>query len=577
MRQKAVPVGVENFEKIITDYYYVDKTPFIQGLIDHKGEVNLFTRPRRFGKSLNISMFQHFFDITLQDKKHLFDGLKISKTGPEYLKHQNAYPLINMTFKDVAGLNFAEAFREFQTIVLAEYDRHSYLLESPHLKEDEKALYGVLLAENMVRALNPDEVPPYVEKMKKLLSDGLFFLCKMLHKHYRQKVVILIDEYDVPLENAHFKSYYDDMLPFLRGFLLKALKTNPSLEFAVMTGCLRISKESIFTGLNNLNVYGINTEGYDEYFGFTVQEVRQILAYYNMTDKEAEAKEWYNGYLFGNTVVYNPWSIIRYVSDVRMARLKNTDTYPRSHWSNTSSNTIIKTLIHLADQQAKTEIENLIQGQSITKPIKEDIVYGEIQQSMDNLWNFLYFTGYLKKVSASLQQETIYMELQIPNLEIKKIYKDKILDWFQEQKKSFPLEKLHTAVQEGNPEQMQEILIDMLQATISYLDAAENFYHGFLVGVLGGIKGYVVKSNREQGHGRSDIYLEPLSRRNTAIIIELKIAKSIRDLEAKCDEAIQQINEKHYDAELLERGYLNIAKYGIAFFGKDCEVKKETP
>jgi len=553
MKNKALPIGVENFEHMITEsYYYVDKTPFIKELLDKKAMVNLFTRPRRFGKTLNISMLHYFFDVLKSDKRHLFKHLKISKAEATYLQHQNAYPVIHMTLKGVEGKNFEQAFSAFKRIIQAEFRRHDYLLESDHLNDSDKESY-----------LNAREVN----------SDSLQTLSYLLTRHYQTKTVILIDEYDVPLENSYFNGFYEEMLNFIRPFYHSALKTNDSLAFSVMTGCLRISRESIFTGLNNLHILGINSHAYAEYFGFTESEVSRMLAEYDLSFHLPEVKDWYNGYLFGSDTVYNPWSVVKYVFDSKEAKAKNARHLPRTYWSNTSSNHIVHDLIETADEATKYELEILMSGGVLEKPIKEDIIYSEITESQDNLWNFLYFTGYLKKVSERLEGNTVYYQLKIPNREVAKIYDDKISEWFQKKIQKLELSPFYSSLLKKDAEKMTQQLTDLLMDTISYLDSAENFYHGFLAGLLSFLRGYYVKSNREAGTGRSDLVLEPKSKRQTAFVIKIKVAKNFEALETSAQAAINQIQNKNYTRELKERGFSHIVKIGIAFCGKDCEVK----
>jgi len=549
-----LPIGVENFEDMIKNgYYYVDKTLLIKEYLDKRGKVDVFTRPRRFGKTLNISMFQHFFDIQYADKKHLFDGLNISQIGEEYLSHQNKYPVIKLGFKDVHGSNFKEALEMLKPAVAWEYDRHSYLLESPKLPEHEKELFKKF----WMRAANEEEY-----------TGCLTFLSICLKKHYEENVIILIDEYDVPLEKAFFGGYYDDMVNFIRIFYSNALKTNDALGFSIITGCLRVSKESIFTGLNNLNVISISSTRYDEYFGFTEIEVKTILEHYSLEHKEEEMRNWYNGYQFGNATVYNPWSSIKYVADM-------TDGMPfaNPHWSNTSSNEIIKDLIKISDDEVKKEIEILIAGGTITKPVKEDVIYAEIKTNMDNLWSFLYFTGYLKKVSRTQIGVHNHIELKIPNNELQFVYETKIIEWFDERIRATDLSKLYAAVLTQDVATMEDEINEMLSETISYMDSHENFYHGFLTGILRGIKGYITKSNRETGNGRGDILLRPVSIRKPAVVFEVKVANAAKDLVSKSDDALAQISKKKYDDELLHEGYADVIKYGIAFYRKDCLIK----
>ena len=550
-----LPIGIEYFEKmIVNNYYYVDKTLMIKELIDKGGEVNLFTRPRRFGKSLNISMLQHFFDNLMADKSFVFDGLNISKEDDTYLSHQNKYPVIKLGLKDVESSDFDETMKMMAIEVYGEFDRHKYLLKSEQIDDGQKVVYK--------RLLNQEASMPE-------LRNSLKFLSECLEKYYNQRVIILIDEYDVPLEKAHFAGYYSEMVKFMRGFFSSALKTNKSLHFAILTGCLRVSKESIFTGLNNLNIVSILNDGFGEYYGFTELEVTNMLEYYGLEKKRDEMRDWYNGYLFGETVVYNPWSSIKYLYD----EIYNKMRFPVPHWSNTSSNSIIRDLISIADNTVKEEIESLIAGQTITKPIVEDIVYEDITKTMDNLWSFLFFTGYLKKISKTQIGVQNYLELAIPNKEILYIYKRQITEWFNERVKSTDLTPMYTAIFNGDTETFQHELTEILKSTISYFDSKEEFYHGFLAAVMYTMDDYTIKSNRESGNGRGDLLIRPISIRKPAIIIEVKVANEARDLVSKCDEALTQIENKKYDEELVREGYSNIIKYGIAFYRKDCEIK----
>ena len=385
-----------------------------------------------------------------------------------------------------------------------------------------------------------------------------------------KKVIILIDEYDVPLENSFFEGFYKEMISFLRSIFESALKTNSSLEFAVITGCLRISKESIFTGLNNLEIISILNKSYDEYFGFTPEEVKKICRDYNVQNKYELIKEWYNGYIFGDSNVYNPWSVVRFVKDLGF----DINEYPSSYWANTSSNNIVKSLIERADDETKKEIEILIEGKTIEKPVHEDITYDEIYKSMDNLYNFMFFTGYFKKVSERMDEEdNKFIEFAIPNKEVKYIFRRKILNWFDERIKCEDRTKLYTSVLQGDVKTFQSEINRLLRKTISFNDAYENFYHGFLTGVLSGMDGYIVKSNREAGDGRSDIYIRPVSIFDRAVIIEIKICDKPREIFIKYDKALEQIEEKKYEEELNEEGYEDIIKYGIAFYRKDCIIK----
>ena len=563
MKRKPLPIGIDNFEMLITrGYYFIDKSLLIKDLIDNKASVNLFTRPRRFGKTLNMSMLQYFFedernefDGSKKDNSYLFDELNIMNAGEQYTKHMGEYPVINISLKSGKQPTFERAYETLARRIASEYNRHKFILKSEQLK-DKKDKYLRLAREE-------GTISEY--------SDSLLFLSECLEIYYNKKVIILIDEYDVPLENAYFEGFYDEMVSFLRSLFESALKTNLSLEFAVLTGCLRISKESIFTGLNNLEIISILNKSYDEYFGFTQKEVDETLEYYELMNKRELIKDWYNGYIFGNASVYNPWSLVRFVKDLRV----DLNTFPSSYWANTSSNSIVKSLIDRADDETKSEIELLIEGKTVEKPVHEDITYDEVYDSMDNLWNFMFFTGYFKKINERMDSNTKqkYIELQIPNQEVKYIFRTKILKWFNDNIKHRDFSKMYEAIINKNPEVFEEELADVLLETISFNDAYENFYHGFVTGVLSNMKRYLIKSNRESGKGRSDIIIRAVSRRGAAVILELKVAKSFDELEKKADEALLQIEEKNYEAELRSDGYKNIIKYGIAFYGKDCLIK----
>jgi hypothetical protein len=399
-------------------------------------------------------------------------------------------------------------------------------------------------------------------------NSSLKFLSECLKRHYGKKVIILIDEYDVPLEKAYFQGYYADMIGFMRPFFHHAFKTNDSLHFAVLTGCLRVSKETIFTGLNNLNIVSIVSNEYGEYFGFTEDEMSEMLKYYQFVEKEQELRDWYNGYLFGDVTVYNPWSSIKYLGD-----LLSREPFPKPHWANTSSNAIVRQLIDIADDEAREEIERLIQGETITKPIHEDIVYADITKDMNNLWNFLYFTGYLKKVNKKQSGVENYFDLTIPNKEILYIYIRHIREWFEERVKEVDMTNLYTAVLSQDSLTFEDEIINLLSESISYMDSHENFYHGFLTGVLRGIKRYRTISNRESGNGRGDIFIKPLDLRKAAMIIEVKVADQPQQLEKESNEALLQIEKKKYYEELVHEGYTQIIKYGIAFYRKMCRVK----
>ncbi len=563
MEQKPLPIGIDNFEMLITrGYYFVDKTLLIKDLLDNKAAVNLFTRPRRFGKTLNMSMLQYYFEDRRDeftgekiDNSYLFEGLNIKGESEKYTKYIGKYPVINLSLKSAKQRSLDLAFQCIREEISNEFKRHKYIIESDVLKAEK---------EHFMKIVNNDkDISLYITALK--------FLSDCLNKYHNEKVIILIDEYDVPLENAFFEGFYKEMIGFIRSLFESALKTNSSLEFSVITGCLRISKESIFTGLNNLKIISILDDRYAEHFGFTDDEVIKICEDYNMEQKYETIKQWFNGYIFGETNVYNPWSVMQYVDDLKA----NINRLPKSYWANTSSNSIVKSLIERADDITKCEIEALIEGKTIEKPVHEDITYDDVYDNLDNLWNFMFFTGYFKKISERMDENTQenFVELAIPNLEVKYIFRTKILKWFNEQIKLYDMTKMFNAIVNKEPELFEVELNNLLLDTISFNDAYENFYHGFLAGVLSNMKGYIVKSNREGGTGRSDLFIKSVSRRGIAIVIEFKIANDIDDLEKKADEAIEQIEDRKYEMELRSEGYKNIFKYGIAFYKKDCLVK----
>ena len=549
-----LPVGVENFEDLIqTGYYFVDKTLFIRELIDMKGKVNLFTRPRRFGKTLNMSMLRYFFEMGKADNAELFQGMKIMDAGEEYLAHMGKYPVISISLKSMKQLTYDDAFYCLQEELAREFKRHDELLPRLLYEEDR---------EKYLRFIGRKaETKEYLDSLK--------FLSECLFQCYGRKAIILIDEYDVPLENAYFSGFYDKMVSVIRALFESALKTNDNLEFAVITGCLRISKESIFTGLNNLKIMSITSRTYAEHFGFTTEEVEQILRDYGLEDNLKIVKQWYDGYRFGESEVYNPWSVINYVDSC----YHDKKAFAKPYWSNTSSNSIVKNLIEQADISLKQEIERLIEGGTIEKPIHEDITYDDMNSTQDNLWNFLFFTGYLKKISERQEGETIYMEMAIPNSEVRYVYKNAVLRWFEERTEKKELKPLYESLLNGKADELAEILSENLMETISFYDYQESYYHGFLAGMLKNIGNYIVQSNRESGNGRPDILVRYPSVRGKAVIIEIKVSKTYQGMEEKCDEALNQIEEQKYEEALRQEGYRDILKYGVAFYRKECMVK----
>ena len=562
---KKISIGVEDFKTIIEkDGYFVDKTLMIQNLIKSNAMVTLFTRPRRFGKTLNQFMIRRFFEDEITEKGekvdngYLFDGLKIAECGEEILKHQQQYPVIFMTLKSAKQPNFEMAYGALADEIYNEFMRHRYVLQSDALLPIEKERYENLLN----RRADEKEV-----------AKAFAFLSECLFKYHGKNTIILIDEYDVPLENAYFRGFYDKMIDFIRSLFESALKTNPYLERSVITGCLRISKESIFTGLNNLKVDSVLRTEYGDSFGFTESEVEEMLAYYNLQEELPEVKEWYDGYLFNDIEIYNPWSIINYVYD----RDRKITKFALPYWSNTSSNSIIREMVGEADQKAKADLETLINGGTIEKPVHEDITYGDIHQSQDNLWNFLFFTGYLKKMSERKDEsgESLYLSMAIPNTEIKTIYKNSISYWFEQRMKETDRGPLVRALETGDCEAAEDFINRQLADTISYYDYAENFYHGFMAGLLVNIGGYSVKSNRESGNGRPDIVMQTVQvRKGRVILLELKIADSIAEMEAACDRGLAQIEEQRYAEPFITEGYPEVKKYALSFCKKECMIKK---
>lgn len=558
--KKALPIGYENYIEIITKgLYYVDKTLIIKDILDKGGKVNLFTRPRRFGKTLTLSMLRTFFEQDMDsqgnvaDHRELFKDMKIMDAGERYVSGMGQYPVISLSLKSGKQPNYDMAYQCLIDEVIKEYERHRYVLLGDKLPDTVKGRYSLILE-------GKAEPAAYAK--------GLAFLSSCLKMYHGKNTIILIDEYDVPLENAYFAGFYDEMAGFIRSLFESALKTNDSLEFAVVTGCLRISKESIFTGLNNLNIISILNHEYAEYFGFTQQEVEGLLHYYELEDRLEEAREWYNGYLFGDTQVYNPWSVINYTESLR----SNRQAFPKPYWSNTSSNSVVRELVENADEKTKKEIEELIAGGTIEKPIHEEITYADIHTSQDNLWNFLLFTGYLKAVDQRFEVDTIYLTMKIPNMEIRYIYRYTIREWFAQKVQQTDFTELYRNLLEGRCEEIETFLSKQLVASISYHDAAENFYHGYLAGVLSSFTGYALESNKEHGDGRPDIVLSPYDPKNPVIIIEVKYAQKYSDMERKCKEALQQIEDQNYAAGYLEEGYSSVIKYAFCFCKKNCMV-----
>lgn len=557
---KKIPVGIENFQDMRKfNFYYIDKTNLIEQLLDNWSKVTLFTRPRRFGKTLNMSMLRSFFELGTD--KSLFDGLYISKNKELCEEHMGKYPVIFFSLKSVEGLKFENARYRIIEMIGREAQRYEFLAESDKLSENEKAQYKALIALDNGKYTMDDDI----------LISGIQMLSHLLYKHYGQKTVILIDEYDVPLDKAFENGYYKEMVSLIRGIFGMALKTNDSLQFAVLTGCLRISKESIFTGLNNFEVLSILNTQYDEAFGFTDGEVKQILEDYNLSDHYPDVKEWYDGYHFGNTDIYCPWDVIRYCKNL----CADSAALPEDFWSNSSGNAMVRRFIDKADIRTKNEIERLIAGEDIEKDISQELTYDEIDKSIENLWSVLFTTGYLTHKGCT---ESGRYRLTIPNKEVRNLFIRKIREWFSDVTRNDgkTLEEFCNAFVDRDPGKIEQIFGDYLWNTISIRDTAtakakkENFYHGILLGLLGYKASWLIKSNAESGTGYSDILVEVPDNR-TGIVIELKYAED-GDMDAACSRALEQIEEKDYVDKLRQDGMRNFIKYGIACFKKDCKV-----
>lgn len=557
---KKIPVGIENFQDMRKfNFYYIDKTNLIEQLLDNWSKVTLFTRPRRFGKTLNMSMLRSFFELGTD--KSLFDGLYISKNKELCEEHMGKYPVIFFSLKSVEGLKFENARYRIIEMIGREAQRYEFLAESDKLSENEKAQYKALIALDNGKYTMDDDI----------LISGIQMLSHLLYKHYGQKTVILIDEYDVPLDKAFENGYYKEMVSLIRGIFGMALKTNDSLQFAVLTGCLRISKESIFTGLNNFEVLSILNTQYDEAFGFTDAEVKQILEDYNLSDHYPDVKEWYDGYHFGNTDIYCPWDVIRYCKNL----CADPAALPEDFWSNSSGNAMVRRFIDKADIRTKNEIERLIAGEDIEKDISQELTYDEIDKSIENLWSVLFTTGYLTHKGCT---ESGRYRLAIPNKEVRNLFIRKIREWFSDVTRNDgkTLEEFCNAFVDRDPGKIEQIFGDYLWNTISIRDTAtakakkENFYHGILLGLLGYKASWLIKSNAESGTGYSDILVEVPDNR-TGIVIELKYAED-GDMDSACSRALEQIEEKDYVDKLRQDGMRNFIRYGIACFKKDCKV-----
>ncbi len=556
-----LPMGIENFKEMRTmDYYYVDKTGLIRELLENIAKVNLFTRPRRFGKTLNISMLQYFFEIGSDSS--LFEGLEISKEKELCEQYMAKFPVISISLKNVEGRTFEEAKEMLKGILAEEALRFEFLLQSDGLTDIEHKRYQNLVAINDKGEFLMSD---------KFLKDSLYLLSIFLQKHYGKNTIILIDEYDVPLDKAYQSGYYDDMVSLMRSLFGQALKTNNSLYFAVLTGCLRICKESIFTGLNNFNVYTVKSVRYHERFGFTDTEVRNMLEYYGFTQQYDAVKEWYDGYRFGKLDIYCPWDVINYCGDLR----DDTVTTPQNYWVNTSSNDIIRKFLSKADAATRNEIEQLIEGGSVKKVIHQELTYRDLDSDIDNLWSLLFTTGYLTQRG---EQEGDLTKLVIPNREIHWIFVQQIRKWFKEEtrKDTEKIEAFCRAFEEKDIEKIEAYFNAYLRKTISIRDTfvkkemKENFYHGILLGLFGNMDDWIVQSNVESGEGYCDIRVE-VQEKEIGIIIELKYAENA-NFDLACQEALMQIQDKKYEEALIDDGIKTIYRFGIACYKKRCKV-----
>lgn len=555
MKREKLPVGIENFEEIRREgFYYIDKTGLIRDLLNSWGKVNLFTRPRRFGKTLNMSMLKSFFEIGTD--KTLFDGLAIADETALCERYMGKFPVVSVSLKSVEGLTFENAFAMLKNVIRNEAMRHYYLKESNHIAQEEHQAFEALISGS-----NNEGV-----------VDSLRLLSQILYRHYGQKVILLIDEYDVPLDKAFHYGYYQEMTALIRGLFGQALKTNDYLYFAVLTGCLRVSKESIFTGLNNFAVSTIADVEYDEQFGFTLSDVNQLLKDYDLEEHFSTMKEWYDGYLFGNTNVFCPWDVINYARKL----LADPDAEPQAFWINTSGNDLVKRFIYRADKTTRDEIERLIRGETIEKSVRQELTYNEIDESIDHLWSVLFTTGYLTQVGKPMGG---ICKLVIPNREVREVFILQIQEWFRENivQDVQTMQGFCQAFLDGKAEDIQKYLTITLGKMISILDTKarnnqkESFYHGLLLGLLRSRQDWLILSNAESGDGFSDILIEPEDP-DVGFIIEVKYAASHAGLDKSCAEAIAQIKMRRYDEKLRNDGRIHIGAYGIAFCRKRCKV-----
>lgn len=578
---KKIGIGYEDYKRIIDDgCYYVDKTPLIEEIIEKGGIVTLFTRPRRFGKTLALSMLQTFFeeardeDGNIVDNSRYFEGMKIMEADRSILDRMGKYPVIRLSLKSSKQPNFETSFMKLRDEISYEFSRHSYVKKNGILSDESISVFEEFehgtsnWFEKEKGFTSETERKAELEREIGRYATALKTLSAILKMYHGQSAIILLDEYDVPLENAYSCGFYDEMVGFIRSLFESALKTNDALEFAVITGCLRIRKESIFTGLNNLKVNSVLSGDFSEGFGFNESETFKMLEDYSIPESKDEVKTWYDGYQFGNSEIYNPWSVINYVD----GKVNGVQTLPKPYWSNTSSNSIIKDMVDNTDDSVKEELDILISGGTVEKQIHEDITYDDIYKNEDNLWNFLFFTGYLRLVSERLENDNIYATMRIPNTEIRSIYKNQIMEWFNATIKKESFDQLYRAITEKDTYCIENFLTDLLQKSISYFDSEESFYHGFFLSLLYGMPGYSVKSNREEGDGRPDITLYPNRPKDPAYIFELKSCKKFNEMDAGLKDALDQITDRKYEEGILDDGYIGSVSFGICFCKKSCIV-----
>lgn len=582
MKIKNLGIGYENYKNLIDeDRYYVDKTFLAKDILEKGGKVTLFTRPRRFGKTLALSMLRTFFELEYDaegnqiDNSKYFNGMKIMDAGEDILSNMGKYPVISLSLKSAKQPDFETAFLKLREEIVNEFVRHDYVCSSDKVSENGRAMFTSLKngiidweeKEKQFKSKEDRESALKVEVGK--YSTSIKTLSSVLKEYHGRNVVILIDEYDVPLENAYFRGFYDEMISFVRSLFESAFKTNDALERAVITGCLRISKESIFTGLNNLEIISVRSRNFGEYFGFTQEETDNLLKAYDLSENVGIVRDWYDGYLFGECEVYNPWSLIKYVSEHHGAPLR----FPEPYWSNTSFNSIIKDLVERADESVRVELDEIISGKTIEKRVHEDITYDDIDKSEDNLWNFLFFTGYMKKVSERQIDDDIYVTMAIPNREIRSIYRNQIREWFNSEVKKEDFTPLYDAIRNREAKVIEDFISGVLSKSISVFDSDESFYHGFFLSLMYGMPGYTARSNREEGNGRPDVSMYPDRPKEPAYIFEIKARKKFNEMDNGIKEAFNQIRQKKYVEGILDDGYAGAVAFGICFCKKSCVVE----